>query len=76
MSATIFLFETSRMNFFNGYINKDVISALVKYDAKPLLRNSLSTYISNISYLDFFSIDIGYLIRNPINILNFIKEIE
>ena len=76
LSIAIFLFETSRMIFLNGCINKDVVSALVKYDAKSLLQNSLSTYTGNISYLDFFSIDIKSPIINLIKILDFIKQIE
>ena len=50
--------------------------ALIKYKAIPLLLNLLSAYISNISYSNFFSIDIKSSIINLINILDFIKQIE
>ena len=75
MNVKVLLFETSRMIFLNGCINKDVVSSLVKYDAKSLLQNSLSTYTGNISYLDFFSIDIKSPITKPINTLDFTKQI-
>ena len=72
----IFHFEILKATFLNDCINEDDVSALIKYHAKSLLQNLLSTYISNISYSNFFSIDIISHIISLINILNFIKLIE
>ena len=49
------------------------MNALIKYDAYPNLWYWLLTYVDNISYSDFFSIYIRLTIKNPINLLSFIR---
>ena len=68
------VFSIVGIGYYLGKKDPNFDTTFISFDAKPSFLNFLSTYINNISYSNFFSIDIKLPIIKPINLLDFHRE--